>query len=125
MPIIRLPPPDTMRTCHIITQDDAISKMVNLSFLTTFTRTAFGVSRVVKPKPLTLKTNIEMNELQSYLLENETARQMYNTFSVKARLNFDEREKARVYFLRDSLVEIDQSLKEGGKPYCTEQEFDG
>jgi hypothetical protein len=32
---------------------------------------------------------------------------------------------ARIIYLRDSLVEADEKLMEAGKPYATEQEFDG
>lgn len=46
---------------------------------------------------------------------------------VNDRLQFDPEkgEKPRIYFLRDSVVEMDQELVEAKKPLSTEQEFDG
>jgi phage terminase large subunit len=44
---------------------------------------------------------------------------------LQERLKIGANGKARVYFLRDSLVEVDQMLVEGAKPRNTEQEFDG
>lgn len=43
--------------------------------------------------------------------------------SVKERLKVAGDKRPRIYFLRDSLVEVDQSLKEAHKPTCTEDEF--
>ena len=42
---------------------------------------------------------------------------------VHDRLTIAEDGKPRIYFLRDSIIEIDQSLVEAKKPWCTEQEF--
>jgi len=44
---------------------------------------------------------------------------------VQDRFKVQEDKKPRIFFLRDSLVEVDQSLKLEHKPYCTEQEIDG
>lgn len=44
---------------------------------------------------------------------------------VQDRLKIQEDDKARLFILKNSLIEIDQSLKQGKKPYATEQEFDG
>lgn len=44
---------------------------------------------------------------------------------VKARLKVQPDGKPRLYFVRGALVEIDQSLKEEGKPTCTEEEITG
>ena len=42
---------------------------------------------------------------------------------VQERLVVAEDGEPRIYFLRDSIVEVDQSLVDGKKPWCTEQEF--
>jgi len=42
---------------------------------------------------------------------------------VQERLAVAEDGKPRIYFLRDSIIEIDQSLVDAKKPWCTEQEF--
>lgn len=42
---------------------------------------------------------------------------------VKDRLKVASDKRPRLYLLRDSLVEIDQSLKEAHKPTCTEEEW--
>ena len=42
---------------------------------------------------------------------------------VQERLLVAEDKKSRIYLLRDSVVEIDQSLVDAKKPWCTEQEF--
>lgn len=42
---------------------------------------------------------------------------------VKERLKVAGDHRPRLYFLRDSLVEVDHSLKEAHKPTCTEDEF--
>ena len=42
---------------------------------------------------------------------------------VQERLVVAEDEKPRIFFLRDSIIEEDQSLVDAKKPYCTEQEF--
>lgn len=44
--------------------------------------------------------------------------------AVEERLRVKPNGKAGMYFLRDSLVERDQSLVEAKKPTCTEEEFD-
>lgn len=41
------------------------------------------------------------------------------------RLKIQADKRPRFYIFKNSLVEIDQSLKQGKKPYATEQEFDG
>lgn len=43
--------------------------------------------------------------------------------AVKERLKVAGDKKPRVYFLHDSLVEVDQGLREAHKPTCTEDEF--
>ena len=45
--------------------------------------------------------------------------------AVKSRLRSDEGGRARIFFVRDSLVEVDEELKEKGLPTCAEEEFDG
>lgn len=42
---------------------------------------------------------------------------------VEERLGLDETGKPAIYFLRDSLVEVDESLRADRKPICTEDEF--
>ena len=44
--------------------------------------------------------------------------------SVQQRLNKAGDGRARIYFLRDSLVEVDRSLAAKSEPTCTEQEFE-
>jgi len=43
--------------------------------------------------------------------------------AVAGRLRPEENGRARIYFLRDSLVERDRELAESGHPTCTEEEF--
>lgn len=43
--------------------------------------------------------------------------------ATQARFRVQEDGKPRVFFLRDSLVERDESLREAGKPTCTEEEI--
>lgn len=45
--------------------------------------------------------------------------------AVRERLKASGDGRPRMYFLRDSLVEVDTELAEAKKPVCTEQEFDG
>jgi PBSX family phage terminase large subunit len=45
--------------------------------------------------------------------------------AVQKRLERADDGKPRIFFLRDSLVERDESLMEAKKPCCTEEEFDG
>ena len=45
--------------------------------------------------------------------------------AVKSRLKIQDNKKARLYFMRDSLIEPDPSLMDAMKPYSTEQEFEG
>lgn len=45
--------------------------------------------------------------------------------AVQERLKRAGDNRPRIFYLRDSLVEVDQSLVEAKKPTCTEQEFDG
>lgn len=44
---------------------------------------------------------------------------------VGARLRLAGDGRARVLFLRDSLIEVDEELREAKKPSCTEEEFEG
>lgn len=44
--------------------------------------------------------------------------------AVKARLRINEDGKPRLFFLRDTLVELDPDLEAEGKPYCTIQEIE-
>jgi phage terminase large subunit len=44
---------------------------------------------------------------------------------VQQRLKVKENGKPSIFFLRDSLVEVDESLKARYKPTCTEEEFPG
>lgn len=43
--------------------------------------------------------------------------------ATQARFRIGDDGKPRIFFLRDSLVERDESLKEAGKPTCTEEEI--
>lgn len=46
--------------------------------------------------------------------------------SVKVRMKKDPHDDLpRLYFMRDSLLDLDMELKDTGKPFCTEQEIDG
>lgn len=44
--------------------------------------------------------------------------------AVQERLKVQGDGKPRLFVMRDSLVEVDEALREDTKPYCTEQEFD-
>ena len=44
---------------------------------------------------------------------------------VEARFRTEGDGKARLYLHRDALVQMDQDLKDAGKPFCTEQEIGG
>ncbi|GAG00042.1 unnamed protein product, partial [marine sediment metagenome] len=57
-------------------------------------------------------TNIAANKAVSVGIER-----------VIERLSIAGDEKPRIFILRDSVVEIDQSLVDAKKPWCTEQEF--
>lgn len=45
--------------------------------------------------------------------------------AVQRRLRFAGDKRARLFFLRDSLIEIDEALSDAHKPTCTEQEIEG
>jgi phage terminase large subunit len=44
--------------------------------------------------------------------------------AVESRLRKDPMGKARIFYLRDSVIEIDQSLRASKQPTCTEDEYD-
>ena len=62
------------------------------------------------------------NELQTL---NADKRVSVGLEVVMERLKIQEDGRPRLFILRDSLVEIDQSLKEAKKPYRIESEWDG
>lgn len=45
--------------------------------------------------------------------------------AIESRLRMDDDGKPRLFYLRDSVMEIDQTLRDAKLPYCTEQEIPG
>jgi hypothetical protein len=82
-----------------------------------------------EPRPLAIITDHDAEDRATF--ERATGLRTTPAFkdvspgiqAVSERLRVKDNGKAGLYFLRSALVEQDASLKDAGKPTCTEEEF--